>query len=285
MSADGRVTVITVAYNSDAVLPNLLGSVPASAKAIVVDNGGGPGVEGIAARFNARLIRLTGNQGFGRACNAGAAVAQTEFLFFVNPDARIDSGSVETLVAAADALPDAVAFNPAMVDGKGRRHFRRQSALSDPSIRVDDKDPSGPIRVPTLLGGALFCRRAAFEKVGGFDPAIFLYHEDDDLAVRLNRDCGPLYYVPGAVVHHEGGTGSGRSLSVARLKGYHMARARAYVLAKHGHALPCARTLARAAFELLLPHNFLSARRRAKHAGQFAGAWSALKDGGSFKGD
>jgi GT2 family glycosyltransferase len=285
MSMNARVTVITVAYNSDAVLPNLLASIPKSAKAIVVDNGGGQGVEEIAARFNARLIRLAGNQGFGRACNVGAAVAQTEFLFFVNPDASIDSGSVETLVATADMLADAVAFNPAMVDGKGRRHFRRQSALSDPNIRVDDKDPSGPIRVPTLLGGALFCRRTAFEKAGGFDPAIFLYHEDDDLAVRLNRECGPLYYVPGAVVHHAGGTGSGRSLSVARLKGYHMARARAYVLAKHGHALPRARTLARAAFELLLPHNLFSARRRAKHAGQLAGAWSALKDGGSFASD
>lgn len=282
-AAQARVTVITVAYNSDAVLPDLLASVPPATPKIVVDNGGGDGVEEIAARFGARLVRLATNQGFGRGCNAGAAAAATEFLFFINPDAQLDAGCIETLVAQADRLPEASAFNPAIVDDAGKVRFRGRSLLSDRAAWVTGRAPSVTTQVPTLLGGALFCRRSAFQKVGGFDPAIFLYHEDDDVAVRLSREAGPLYYVPDATVRHKGGHGSGRSSAVARLKGYHMARARVHVMAKHGLLLPRARTLGRAALEFVLPHNLLSARRRAKHAGQLAGAWSALRDGGAFK--
>ena len=282
-AAQARVTVVTVAYNSDAVLPGLLGSVPAATPVVVVDNGGSEtGVADIAARFGARLVRLAANQGFGRGCNAGAAQASTEFLFFVNPDAALEAGCIEALVAEADSLPGAAAFNPAITDDEGKARFRGRSLLSERSAWVAGGAPSVTTQVPTLLGGALFCRRAAFEAVGGFDPAIFLYHEDDDLAVRLRREVGTLHYVPSAAVRHAGGHGSGRSTAVARLKGYHMARARSYVMAKHGLALPRARTLCRAALEFIMPHNLVSARRRAKHAGQLAGAWSALRDGGAF---
>lgn len=278
-----RVTLVTVSYNSARLLPGLLGSVPDGVETVVVDNGGDDDTAAIAARHGARLVPLASNQGFGRGCNAGARGAARDFLFFVNPDAVLGEGCVGRLVAAADRAPAASAFNPAILDGAGRpRRIRRRSALA-PLLVAHDPAPPGLVPVPTLNGGALFARRAAFEAVGGFDPAIFLYHEDDDLAVRLARHTGPLFVAPDAVVRHSGGHSSGRSAAVSRLKGYHMARARAYVLAKHGRILAAPRTLLRALAELALPHNLLSARRRAKHLGQVAGAWSALADGGAWR--
>ncbi|MDP3897842.1 MAG: glycosyltransferase family 2 protein [Mesorhizobium sp.] len=282
MSARDRVTLVTVSYNSAPVLAELLGSVPAGVPVVVVDNGGSDATAEVASGHGARLLRLERNQGFGRGCNAGAALAETEFLFFVNPDARLDPGCVEALVAFADAHPEASSANPRILDDRGRTRFRGRSALSDPGEWVTGGIPSEATPVPTLLGGALFCRRSAFGAVSGFDPNIFLYHEDDDLAVRLRRQAGPAYFVPEAAVRHSGGRSSGRSTEVARFKGYHMARSRAYVFAKYGKSLPWARTLGRALFEMILPHNLLSSRRRAKHLGQVAGAWSARSDGGKF---
>jgi len=281
-SARGRVTVVTVSYNSAPVLDCLLDSVPPGVAIVVVDNGGSDGTAEVALRHGARLRRLDANQGFGRGCNAGAELATTEFLFFVNPDARLDEGCIEALVAFADTHPDAAAANPRIVKPNGRTEFKRRSILVPRAEWLPHGPPDTDAPIIVLLGGAIFVRQSAFQAVGGFDPAIFLYHEDDDISVRLRRQCGPIWFVPGAQVHHMAGHSSGRSAIVAAFKGYHMARSRIYALSKHGGRLPWLRTFANALGGLLMPHNLFSTRRRAKHLGQLRGAWSALSDGGAY---
>jgi N-acetylglucosaminyl-diphospho-decaprenol L-rhamnosyltransferase len=282
-SARRRVTIVTVSYNSAPVLDGLLDSAPPGVAIVVVDNGGSDDTADVALRHGARLRRLDANQGFGRGCNAGAELAATEFLFFVNPDARLDEGCIEALVAFTDAHPDAAAANPRIVKPNGKTEFKRRSILVPRAEWLQNGPPDGEAPIIVLLGGAIFVRRSAFEAVGGFDPAIFLYHEDDDISVRLRRQCGPVWFVPGAEVRHMAGHSSGRSPTVAAFKGYHMARSRIYALAKHGGRWPWLRTFANALVGLLLPHNLFSARRRAKHLGQLRGAWSALADGGAYR--
>jgi len=282
LRVQARVTLVTVSYNSALVLPKMLASLPPELARIVVDNGCSDATPAVAATHGARLVTLGRNQGFGRGCNAGAAVAETEFLFFVNPDAVLLPGCTAALVAAADAHPHAAAFNPRIVKPSGRVEFKHRSPLLWRGAWIGRKAPQAITPVPVLAGGALFVRRRCFEQVGGFDPAIFLFHEDDDLSIRLKRDCGPLLFVPGAGVRHRGGHSSGRSPAVAHFKGFHMARSRIYTLGKFGRSWPWLRTLGDAAFQLALPHNFLSARRRAKHWGQVRGALSAYRDGGVF---
>jgi N-acetylglucosaminyl-diphospho-decaprenol L-rhamnosyltransferase len=277
-----RVTVVTVSYNSAAVLAGLLESIPPRVAVVVVDNGGSDDTAAVAARHGAALRRLDRNHGFGRGCNAGAAVSGSEFLFFVNPDARLDPGCVDALVAFMDGHPDAAAANPRIVKPNGRTEFKRRSILVPRAEWLAQGAPDKDAPIIVLLGGAIFVRRSAFEAVGGFDPAIFLYHEDDDLSVRLRRQCGPVWFVPDARVDHMAGHWSGRSPAVAAFKGYHMARSRIYALTKHGGRLAWLRTSTNALSGLILPHNLLSARRRAKHLGQLRGAWSAWRDGGAY---
>ena len=50
-----------------------------------------------------RLVHSGENLGYTGACNAVAAQARGEWLFFLNPDARADPTCLETLVGAADA--------------------------------------------------------------------------------------------------------------------------------------------------------------------------------------
>ena len=282
MDQPPRTTVISVTYNSAAVLPAMLETVAGTAALVVVDNGSGDGSAGIAAAHGATLVRLDRNEGFGRGCNAGARAASTEFLFFVNPDVRHSPGCIAALEAAADEVKDQVAANPLVLRADGRPDFKTRSILvpGSRSRRRDVPRTRSPMQV--LTGCALFCRRDAFETVGGFDPAVFLYHEDHDLAIRLARTGGTLWHVPEAVVRHDAGTGSPRNAAVARLKGYHMARSRYYTMKKHGLPLPFLRTLLPATLGLVLPHNVLSQRRRAKYLGQFSGAISVLADSGVY---
>ena len=282
-AAHARVTLVTVSYNSASVLSGLLESVPPGVTVVVVDNGGTDDTSDVAARHGTLLRRLDSNHGFGRGCNAGAEAATTEFLFFVNPDARLDAGCIDALVAFMDAHPDASAANPRIVKPNGKTEFKRRSILVPRAEWLSNGPPDAAAPIIVLLGGAIFVRRSAFEAIGGFDPAIFLYHEDDDISVRLRQQCGPVWFVPGAQARHMAGHSSGRSPKVAAFKGYHMARSRIYALAKHGGRWPWLRTFANALIGLLLPHNLLSTRRRAKHLGQLRGAWSARADGGAYR--
>lgn len=277
-----RTTVISIAYNSATMLPAMLESAKGAAALVVVDNGSDDNSAALASEQGATLVRFDHNKGFSRGCNAGARVASTEFLFFVNPDVSLSSGCIAALEAAADEVKDLVAANPLILRANGRPDFKTRSILVPGSRSRRRNVPGARFPMHVLTGCALFCRREAFEAVEGFDPAVFLYHEDHDLAIRLARAGGSLWHVPQAVVQHNAGNGSARTDVVARLKGYHMARSRYYTMKKHGLPLPFLRTLLPAALGLFQPHNVVSRRRRSKYLGQVRGAASVLMDGGAY---
>ncbi|WP_298840312.1 glycosyltransferase family 2 protein [uncultured Roseobacter sp.] len=274
------VTIITVCYNSLAVLPAMLDSVPDGTPVILVDNASSDtdALQQLADNHAATLLLNAENVGFGSACNRGAAKAETEFVLFLNPDAKLQPGALDKLIGAAEKYPEASAFNPRILDSKEGQSFRRGSKIR-PAERLKGPLPTGDCEVSVLAGSAIFCRRALFEKIGGFDPAIFMYHEDDDLSFRL-REHGPLMYCHEAQVVHLSGHGSPRLPQVAAFKAYYSARSRVYALAKYGHPRPFMNTLGAAVLRVLGPDTLFSKRRRAKNIGYLKGALSALKDGG-----
>jgi GT2 family glycosyltransferase len=282
MTKPARTTIVSVSYNSAAVLPAMLASVPKNAALVVVDNCSTDDSIQIARNGGATVVALDSNQGFGRAGNEGASRADTEFLLFLNPDATMDTGCLPALEAAADSNPAISAINPQIRKPDGGFEFKRRSLLLPRSKTLPRELHKSDGEMHSLSGGALFCRTDCFRRVGGFDPAIFLYHEDDDLAARLAAECGPLWHCVSAKATHTGGHSSGRTPTVARLKGYFMARSRVYVLRKHGFVMPWLRTLGSVAGAAILPHNVFSTRRRAKHSGMLAGVWSSRRDGGAF---
>lgn len=277
---NNHVTIVTVCYNSMAVLPEMLSSLPPQTPIVLVDNQSNDrtALMALARKHDARIILNDNNVGFGPACNQGAALADTEFLLFLNPDAALQEGAIAALIEAAQTHPAASGFNPRIVDGKGKQSFRRGSKIK-PAERLKGPVPAQDSIVSVLAGSAIFCRRDLFNKIGGFDPAIFMYHEDDDLSLRL-RDHGPLMYCHAATVVHLSGHGSPRSPATAAFKAYYSARSRAYVLGKYGHPMPKLNTLLAAIGRVIGPDTLFSKRRRAKNFGYLKGAISALKDGG-----
>jgi GT2 family glycosyltransferase len=59
--------------------------------------------------------------------------------------------------------------------------------------------------VPVMSGSCMLLRRKAIDATGGFDPTFFLYFEDFDWSVRLNRVTQSAYVPSVRVVHHGGG--------------------------------------------------------------------------------
>lgn len=286
MSLALNTTVVTVAYNSMAVLPSMLASLPDKTPVVIVDNASQDieELKDLSDRYGAALVRNERNKGFGVACNQGAALAETEFLLFLNPDAELQPGAIEALVNAAERYPEASAFNPKISDEKGKPAFKRHSHLMPRSEKMARGWPEETSEVSVLSGAAIFVRKKLFDAVGGFDEKIFLYHEDDDLARRLKRDHGPLMFIREANMIHLGGRSSERTPSNAALKAWHMGRSRVYAARKHGVSAPFIRALHSALRQLISVVVLTSPRKRAKQTAYLKGVWSTLKDGGAGEG-
>lgn len=270
------VTVVSVCYKSDALIREMVETVPESTPIILVDNGKTTNFAALPAARQITVVQLENNQGFGRGCNAGASATKTPWILFLNPDARVTAGAIEALLQAIDNHPNAVAFNPRISNSNGSEYFKRRSWLLPRNRYMKKGWPAADAVVPILSGAALFVSKQKFAAVGGFDPDIFLYHEDDDLSLRLGK-LGPLMFVRDALVYHASGHSSGRSPEIARLKAFHMAKSRIYTGTKHHRPFPRMSTFVQALALIMSPSVLFSARRRAKAFGFLKGTVESLR--------
>lgn len=274
-----QIGIVTVTYNSSHLLFRLLNSVADNVPVIVVDNGSQDinKTEQIVNDFSATLIRNERNIGFGQACNLGAKRLDSNLIFFVNPDVILLDDTIESLIKAASRFPNASAFNPAIKNSAGTPYFRRSSVIS-PKIKNMPKEwPGKDCEVVVLSGSALVVRTDYFNSIGGFDPKIFLYHEDDDLSIRLQKHCGPLMFIKSAQIIHDAGTSSSLSPNTAWEKGRHMGYSRVYTSIKHGDKLGFERALLSAIGEMCIIPRLFSKYKRLKTMGYFIGVLKARK--------
>ena len=66
----------------------------------------------------------------------------------------------------------------------------------------DGADFAAPREVFAVKGGAALYRRSMLEALDFFDPGIFMYYEDADLAWRARRRGWRFWYEPASVVRH-----------------------------------------------------------------------------------
>ena len=233
MSDPASVTVVFVAYNSANVLSDAIASIPAGVPVICVDNASEDASASIAEAHGAKRINAGGNLGFGTACNLGARAAETPYVLFLNPDARLLPDTLPCLLSAAESRSGAAAFGPLILDDHGAPEHPRARTLLDEGPALMASVPTTDLSVEFLSGACLLVRRDAFLDIGGFDEAIFLYLEDDDLSLRLRNAGHGLMLVPAARVIHHQGTSSPPSRTSLQMRNHHTMASHVYLAAKH----------------------------------------------------
>ncbi|NEM91338.1 glycosyltransferase [Galbitalea soli] len=186
----------------------------------------------------ARLEPSRGNVGYGAGMNALAEALDEpyDWIMICNPDIRFEAGSIDALVRATDAHPDAALWGPRLVGDDGLVY---PSARAFPSIRTGvghalfaniwrtnpwtlryhqsrDLSPSEDSVVDWVSGACMLVRPEAFRAVGGFDDSYFMYFEDVDLAWRLAARGWRAVYVPRAHILHSGAKSTSRQASYMR---------------------------------------------------------------------
>jgi N-acetylglucosaminyl-diphospho-decaprenol L-rhamnosyltransferase len=269
-----RCCVVSVCYQSDAVAGEMVASIPSESRVVLVDNSPKPSsfLQRLANERHGLYFHNQNNIGFGAACNQGALASSEEYVLFLNPDARLEPGSLNQLIQALDDNPQAVAANPRITTNGQKIQFKHRSALLTKREWHAKRPPTRTAAVPVLHGSALIVRRQSFCEVGGFDETIFLYHEDDDLSIRLRQAGGLLLWVPEASAHHLSGHSSPRSAQIAFEKAYRMAQSRIYTMRKHGFRHAKRSTIFSALFQLIGPASLISRRKRMKARGFLQGA-------------
>jgi len=260
--------VVVVTYNSAAVIKEALQSIDEDVNCVVVDNCSTDDTVDRALACGAQVVRLDANQGFGAACNIGAYTLNTPFVLFLNPDARLRPGALRHLVEAALERPEWVAVNPQFRTSQGNQWYRRKSLLltSDANRRLK-QPPSGRQEIEVISGATLLVRRNPFLELGGFDENIFLYFEDDDLAVRVKKAGWKLGYAGDAVVEHIGNSSSQWTPHIEELKSYHFMKSAIYVTTKHGVKFNLRKKLYTSYLNWLIAACFNSTQGRAKYSG------------------
>ncbi|MFN7495807.1 MAG: glycosyltransferase family 2 protein [Hyphomonadaceae bacterium] len=268
------VTAIIVTYNSQAVIGPCVEALKAQGAAtLVVDNASRDQTQTIARKKGATVLACETNLGFGVASNRGAEAAQTDWLLFINPDAVVQPGAIERFWDAVETYPEAGLFGPRIYEEDGSYFFQPRSILSTYlKGKASGKTvPSGDTCVPALSGACMLMRRDIFLALGGFDPDIFLFFEDDDLCRRVVDQGYPILYVHEAVVSHLRGKSSAPNLKTAFLMRACQAWSRAYISRKYGLAYNPASILLINGLKYLVALVTFNAKRRARYGGTCAG--------------
>lgn len=235
------VTAVVVTHNSSGVIAELLRCLPVGLPAVIVDNQSSDGTPDVVRenRPDATVIERGDNPGYGGGVNVGLAQVETPFALVIGPDVSFGEGTIETLLQAAERYPDAALIAPAIRNPDGsieRSHDveltkRQPDRGNQPALH-----PVGPICAEFLSGAVWLGRMAALNAVDGFDPALFLYYEDDDISRRLRAEGYSLVLDPAASVTHVGGGSVPSTVQYSRLKYWHMGWSRLYYARKHDGA-------------------------------------------------
>jgi GT2 family glycosyltransferase len=170
------------------------------------------------------------NIGYGAAHNLALHGSGADYHLVLNPDVELAADALLNAVRWMNAHPDVGAIAPQVKRRDGTRDYlvKRKPAVLDLALRgfmprvgrllfrsrldryemrdVIDADPERDIvDVAAMSGACMLLRRKAVDQTGGFDPRFFLYFEDYDWTVRLNKVTRTAYVPSFEVVHHGGG--------------------------------------------------------------------------------
>lgn len=235
-----KITVVIVNWKSSDLAIACIESLKENASKyidsiIVVDNDSkDDSLAKLKAISGLKIVALSENVGFGRACNIGARELKTDYVLFLNPDALVFFDTIKktlefmereenrrigicgvqlkdkwnSVARSCARFPTAFSFfcNSVGID----KFFKKMGFF------MTDWSHTESSVVDHVIGAYFFVRSELFNRIGGFDKDYFMYFEDLDFSIRAKKAGSLSYFLSETSAYHEGG-GTSNKIKAARL--------------------------------------------------------------------
>ena len=201
---------------------------------VIVDNNSTEDIEPLLTQHfpDAVLLRQKENKGFGASHNRALTAVDAQYYFVLNPDTQVEHGSqlLKKMFDFMEKNQQVGMVGPRIVYPDGSLQYscwRFPSFLQPICSRTSlgkkgkykkmadmhlmkDFDHNATRPVDAIMGSAMFVRKKAIEKVGGFDERFWMYFEDIDWCKRMWENHWPIYYLHTATLSHVHGRASAK---------------------------------------------------------------------------
>ena len=170
------------------------------------------------------MLRVERNKGYACGCNAGLRAVMAddscEAVWLLNNDVIVERDTLEALCDRLRMRPDAGMAASLLADMDSRHilqcagggSFSRISGVTrDLGAGWDVQDTKQTsaealeARIDYVCGASALLRRRALDAVGLMDERFYLYYEDVDYSLRLQRKKHTISIAVNSIVYHKGG--------------------------------------------------------------------------------
>ncbi|MBI1182698.1 glycosyltransferase [bacterium] len=232
------LSIIAVNYNGTADTLEMLQSIKAAhfeaIEVIVVDNASKENpAEAIHASFpEVQVIRSDENLGFAGGNNLGIAVAKGQYIMLLNNDTVVHPNFAEPIVHAFQSHEDVgvVASKIEFLHSPGVLQYAGSTQLNPYTLTSfaigwgqQDRGQYASGYTHLAHGAAMTVSRKAIEKAGTMEDGYFLYYEELDWCLQLQKAGFKIWFENDSLIYHK------ESMSVGKqspLKEYYKTRNR-----------------------------------------------------------
>jgi GT2 family glycosyltransferase len=255
--ANPSVTILIINYNGVSFVTKAIESAleqryDGPLEIVVVDNGSTDDSRVLLRSIaGIRLIENESNRGYGAGVNFALPSIHTDYVAFLNPDARARPEWLATVIpfmvkGEIDLASSIISAGSQTYFASGR-YFATLGVSLESHERRDESD--------WLTGCALVASLSALRSLDGFDDGFFLYYEDVDLSLRARKNGLRLKVLQEVLVDHPDRGSSTNALGSRKMEIVYESRGR--LIRKHVTALmrppALAAALALAAFRNGIP--------------------------------
>lgn len=220
------VAVVILNWNGrkylEQFLPFLVKSTYAGLKIYVADNGStDESIHFLKDNYpSVVIIDNKQNYGFAGGYNIALKSVKEEYIVLLNSDIEVTPNWIEPAIELFESDSSIGAIQPKILDYKQKTSFEYAGAaggwidvLGYPFSKgrifdVLELDKGQYDQIEEIFwasGAAMFIKKSAFVKAGGFDPFFFAHQEEIDLCWRLQKAGYKIMSCPAAQVYHIGG--------------------------------------------------------------------------------
>jgi len=156
------------------------------------------------------LIQNTENLGFCEGNNVGIRSAKGDFVIIINPDTVVTDLWINEFLKAYREKGDGI-YQPRIISLEDKKTIlstgneiqlfgfgyakNKGNKIEEASKNIE--------KVTYASGTCIFTKKKILEKIGLFDPFLFLYHDDLDLSWRASLLKINSFYVPTITIFHK----------------------------------------------------------------------------------